>query len=81
MEVLLPELLAGKVVIMFLSCNMIEGLIEFIEHLGLKEEEHFVASAGKFIPVFGAAGFDARLRTDLKRLSLNHVGIRIKCKF
>lgn len=60
---------------------MIKGLIEFVDHLGFKEEGYSVAPAGKFIPAFGTTEFDARLRIDLKRLSLNHNVMRIKCKF
>jgi hypothetical protein len=54
---------------MILSCNKAESLIKFADCLGLKDEGHFVALAGKKDSRYaGAQSLQNRL--FLKRLSL-----------
>lgn len=47
---------------------MTKGLIEFIGHLGFKEEGHFVALAGGFLPALGPQDLTQGLRTNLKTI-------------
>jgi hypothetical protein len=47
---------------------MTKGLIEFTIYLGLKEEGHFVARAGGFLPALGSQELTQGLRTNLKTI-------------
>jgi len=60
--------LVERVVMAFLSCNMTKGLIEFTCHLGFKEEGHFVAHAGGFLPASGPQDLTQGLRTNRKTI-------------